>query len=52
MNDYQVGNYYPIMINPLNPEEFLDANNRKGNIVTLVLGIIFVAVLIPIIVYM
>lgn len=52
MNDYQVGNYYPIMINPLNPEEFLDANSRKGNIVTLVLGIIFVAVLIPIIVYM
>ena len=52
MNDYRVGNYYPIMINPLNPEEFLDANNRKGNIVTLVLGIIFVAVIIPIIVYM
>lgn len=52
MNDYQVGNYYSIMINPLNPEEFLDANNRKGNIVTLVLGIIFVAVLIPIIIYM
>ncbi len=52
LNNLKVGEYYYIKINPLNPQEFIDENSRKGNKLSLVLGIIFILLAIPAIILM
>lgn len=52
LNHFEIGMYYYIKINPANPDEFLDDNNKKGNRLLLILGIAFIVVMVPAIVFM
>jgi hypothetical protein len=48
VNKFEIGNYYTIYINPENPEEFIDANNKSTNGAMIFLGIVFILVSVPI----
>ena len=52
LNHFEIGAYYNIRINPSNPDEYLDENNRKGNNLILILGVVLLVVTLPVIVYM
>ena len=52
LNHFEIGAYYNIRINPTNPDEYLDENNRKGNNLILILGVVLLVVTLPAIVYM
>lgn len=49
---FEIGMYYNIKINPLNPNEFIDENSSKANTLVFVLGIIFIVITVPIIIFM
>lgn len=49
---FEIGMYYNIKINPSNPNEFMDENSSKANTLVFVLGIIFIVITAPIIIFM
>lgn len=52
MNRFEQGEYYYIKINPDNPEEFIDSNNKKAKGMSLILGVVFLVISVPVLVYM
>lgn len=52
MNRFEIGSYYYIKINPSNPDEFIDDNNKKGNMLIFILGIVFIVLSVPVLGFM
>lgn len=50
--NFEIGMYYYIKINPSNPNEFIDENTKKANMLTLIIGITFIVVTLPVIIFM
>ena len=51
LNYFEIGAYYGIYINPENPDEYLDENNRKGYKLIMTLGVVLLAVTVPVIIF-